>query len=69
MSNDNKMCTVVEALKLLEDAKAEGKPSVTICGIHVNCAQRVAELSPHKVDTTTFKNKHHSQPCATFTFK
>lgn len=69
MSNDNKMCTVIDALKALEDAKAKGKSSVTIYGIHGNCAQRVAELSSHKVDTTTFKNKHERQPCATFTFK
>ncbi len=69
MSNDNKMYTVIEALKALEDAKAESKQSVTLHGIHSNCVQRVKELSTHKVDTTTFKNEHHSQPCATFTFK
>lgn len=69
MSSDNKMYTVIEALKALENAKAEGKPSVTIYGIHGNCAQRVAELSHHKVDITTFSNKHERQPCATFTFK
>lgn len=69
MSNDNKMYTVIEALKELEAAKAEGKPSVTLYGIHSNCVQRVKELSPYKVDTTTFKNKHEHQSCATFTFK
>lgn len=69
MANDNKMYTVIEALKELEDAKAEGKQSVTLYGIHSNCVQRVKELSPYAVDTTTFKNKHEHQPCATFTFK
>lgn len=70
MSNDNKMYTVIEALKELEKAKAKGDPSVTLYGIHANCVQRVKELSPYKVDTTTFRDKHNQhRPCATFTFK
>ncbi len=69
MTSGNKMYTVIKALEELNAAKAKGKPSVTLYGIHGNCAQRVKDLSPHKVDFITFRNKHKSQDCATFTFK
>lgn len=65
---DSKMYTVSEALKLLQEAQKNAKPSITIHGIQPLCADRARELCSLPNDALhCFINSKSNLPGATYT--
>ena len=56
-------------LQKLEEAKKSDEKSVTLYGIHRDCATRATELFEGNLSLTRFKDPITKQQCATFTFK
>lgn len=56
-------------LEKLEEAKKSDEQSITLYGIHRDCAVRATELFGEKLSLRHFRDSITKQPSATFTFK
>ena len=56
-------------LEKLHEAKKSGNASITLYGIHRDCAARASELFEGELSLKHFKDNITKQPSATFTFK